>query len=253
MLFDSHSHMDDNRFKYDRDEILNEIRAGGVSGIVNVGADIHSSHTSTVLAKKYDFIYASVGVHPDETGDMTEASIDELRRLAGLPKVVAIGETGLDYHNMGASVETQKKWFVRQLRLAKELNLPVIIHNRDAHKECLDILKREEISRGVMHCFSGSAEMAAEVVKMGLYVSFAGVITYKNARVAAEALRAVPMERVLIETDSPYLSPEPFRGQRNHSGNVRLVAEKAALLRGLDFAEVARITADNARRLFGIK
>lgn len=204
------------------------------------------------LAQEYDFIYAAVGVHPDETGELSEIDMNTLAELSKQNKVVAIGEIGLDYHNNGAPKEVQQQWFKRQLIMAKELSMPYIIHDRDAHGDTLAILKEIGYFNGVMHCFSGSAEMAKEVVNLGMMVSFAGPVTFKNAPKTKEAARAVPTERLMVETDSPYLSPEPHRGKRNDSSRVRFVVEEIARLHEMEFEELARITTENGKRFFGI-
>lgn len=254
MLFDSHAHFDDKQFDEDRDDILQSLSEYGVEKVVNIGADMKGSYASVELADKYDFVYATVGVHPSETGQMTEADVNELTKMAKHPKVVAIGEIGLDYHYTdGADPDTQKRWFRRQLELAKELDMPVVIHDRESKGECLDILKEYKISRGVVHCFSGSAETAKEILKLGMMISFTGVLTFKNARRAVEALREIPIDRLMIETDCPYMAPEPYRGRRNFSGYVELVARKIAQIKEMNFEDVARITTENAKRFYGIE
>ena len=253
MLFDTHAHLDDARFDEDRDSVISALKGEGISLVVNVGADMKSSHTSASLALKYDFIYASVGVHPDETGALTEKDMETLYNYAKNDKVVAIGEIGFDYHNMGAPKDVQKKWFERQLLLAKELDMPYIIHNRDAHLDTLNMIKKIGYFNGVMHCFSGSAEMAKEVVSLGMMISFAGPVTFKNAQKTKEAAKVVPLQHLLIETDSPYLTPEPYRGKRNDSKNVRFVAEEIARLKDVSFEEIAEITMKNGKRFFCIK
>lgn len=253
MLYDSHAHYDDSQFDSDRDAVITAAHNGGITYINNIASDIESSRKSIALAEKYDFVYASVGVHPSDVGGMTAEDIDTLRNLAQHKKVVAIGEIGLDYHYDDTSEEDQKTWLPPQIELAHELNLPVIIHDRESCGECMRILKEHKVSNGVIHCFSGSAETAKEFLKMGLHISFTGVITFKNARRALEALKVIPMDRLMIETDCPYMAPEPFRGRRNHSGYVYRVAEKIAEIKGLTFEEVAEITTNNAIKFFGIK
>lgn len=253
MLFDTHAHFDDEKFDADRDEMLEQMKAFGVTNITNIGSSMASSRRSVELAEKYDFIYASVGVHPSETENLTEADMEELRRLAQHPKVRAIGEIGLDYHYPDdVAPDIQKKWFIRQLDLAQELNMPVIIHDRDSKGEALEILKQKNISNGVVHCFSGSAETARQIIKLGMMISFTGVLTFKNARRAVEACAAVPTDRLMIETDCPYMAPEPHRGERNHSGYVRYVAEKMAEIKGISYEEMVDITDRNAKRFYGI-
>lgn len=253
MLFDTHAHFDDRQFDKDRDEVLKSLKSFGVSNIVNIGADMKGSEKSIELAEKYDFVYATVGIHPSETGDMTDTDIDKLRSLAKHPKVRAIGEIGLDYHyDDNAPADVQKKWFIRQLELAKELDMPVVIHDRESKGECLEILKNQKISNGVFHCYSGSAETAREILKLGMMISFTGVLTFKNARRAVEACAAVPLDRLMIETDCPYMAPEPHRGERNFSGYVRHVAEKIAEIKGVSYDEIVEITNRNARKFYGI-
>lgn len=253
MLFDTHAHFDDEQFDADRDEVLKSLKSYGVGNIVNIGSSMKTSRTSVALAEKYDFVYAAVGVHPSETGELCEADIDELKRLAANPKVRAIGEIGLDYHYPDdVEPSIQKKWFVRQLELAKELNMPVVIHDRESKGECLEILKEHKISNGVVHCFSGSAETAREILKLGMMISFTGVLTFKNAKKAIAACAAVPLDRLMIETDCPYMSPEPHRGRRNFSGYVEFVARKMAEIKGVSYDELVDITERNAKRFYGI-
>ena len=253
MLFDTHAHFDDEQFDADRDEVLKSLKSYGVGNIVNIGSSMKTSRTSVALAEKYDFVYAAVGVHPSETGELCEADIDELKRLAANPKVRAIGEIGLDYHYPDdVEPSIQKKWFVRQLELAKELNMPVVIHDRESKGECLEILKEHKISNGVVHCFSGSAETAREILKLGMMISFTGVLTFKNAKKAIAACAAVPLDRLMIETDCPYMSPEPHRGRRNFSGYVEFVARKMAEIKGVSYNELVNITERNAKRFYGI-
>ncbi len=254
MLFDSHAHLDDNKFSADREEIIEKIKASGVEYVVNIGDDISSSRKSVILAKRYPFIYATVGVHPHNVENMTESDIEELKLLASEEKVVAIGEIGLDYYYDNSPRDLQKKWFKRQIELALELSLPIAIHNRDSNEDCMKILRQYDIKKigGIMHCYSGSSEMAKELVKMGLCVSFAGPVTFKNNRRGVETVKEIPIEHILIETDCPYLAPEPKRGTRNDSSNVRYVAEKIAEIKGMTFEEVEKITCDNAKRVYKI-
>ncbi|EAX48049.1 hydrolase, TatD family [Thermosinus carboxydivorans Nor1] len=251
MLFDSHAHVDDKRFDADRAEVIARLAAGGVTGFLNVGADMASSARSLTLAEQYDNIYAAVGVHPHDAKDVRESDYDQLAAWAAHPKVVAIGETGLDYYYNLSPREVQQRIFIRHLDLARQLDLPFIIHDRDAHGDVLAIIKKEAKGlRGVFHCFSGSLEMAREVIKLGFYVSLAGPVTYPNAAKLKEVAASVPLERLLIETDSPYLTPQPHRGRRNEPAHVRYVAETIAALRGLSLEQVAAATAANARELF---
>lgn len=253
MLYDSHAHYDDRQFDADRCEVIAAAHKDGVEFINNIASDIETSKTSIALAEKFNFVYATVGVHPSEVRGMTQADIDWLRKAAKHEKVVAIGEIGLDYHYDDTSEEEQKLWLAPQLELAKELNLPVVIHDRESRGECMRILKEHKIQNGVIHCFSGSAETAEEFLKMGFYISFTGIVTFKNARRAIEALKMIPPDRIMIETDCPYMTPEPFRGKRNHSGYVYRVAEKIAEVKGMTFEEVAELTTANAKRFFGVK
>ncbi len=253
-VFDTHAHYDDERFDSDRHELLCGMDASGVELILNPGCDIATSRFAVELAKKYPFVYAAVGVHPHAANEVTPALIDELRELARFEKVRAIGEIGLDYHwEDDPPRPVQKEAFAAQLALAEELKLPVIIHDRDAHADCLDVIKAFPNVKGVLHCYSGSAEDAKTYVKMGWYLSFTGVITYKNARRALEAIEVIPKDRLMIETDSPYLTPVPNRGKRNDSTNVHYVARRMAEVLGIDAEEMARITLENGKRFFNIK
>ena len=253
MYFDTHAHLDDGRFSEDREAVIREIFDSGVSLVVNVGADMDGSRASVQLAAQYDGIYAAVGVHPYDAQAMTEVDLNALRELAGSPMVVAIGEIGLDYHYDEANRDKQKEWFLKQIKLAEALDLPYIVHDRDAHADCLEVIRKSGYFRGVMHCYSGSSEMARELVELGFYISFAGPVTFKNGKKAKEAAASVPLERILIETDSPYLSPEPYRGQRNDSAKVRFVAKEIAALKGMTEEELAKVTLENGKRFFGIE
>ena len=253
LLFDTHAHYDDEAFDADRDAVLSAMPEKGVGRIVNPGCDLISSRKAIALAERYDHVYAAVGIHPENCGDFVPAHIDALRELAQHPGVVAIGEIGLDYYwEENPPREFQQEVLRRQLALAAELGKPVIIHDREAHADTLAIVKEFPGLRGVFHCFSGSAEMARELIAMGWYLGFDGPITYKNAKKAPEVLKVVPPERMLIETDSPYLTPVPHRGERNDSSFVGLVAEKIAELRGMTPEEVAAITTENGKRFFNI-
>ena len=252
MLFDTHAHLDDPQFDADRQAVVESLKDWGVTRVMNIGANLSTSRAAIALAEEYDFIYATVGVHPSDTVGMTDKDLQILRDLASHPKVKAIGEIGLDYHYSDANPEEQKQWLVRQLELARELDLPVVIHDRDSKGECIDILRQAGIHRGVMHCFSGSAETARQLVAMGFMISFTGVLTFKNARRAVEACAAVPLERMMIKTDCPYMAPEPHRGERNFSGYVKFVAEKMAEIKGIPFEELTHITYANANKFYGI-
>lgn len=253
MFYDTHAHFDDEAFDADRDTLLPQIHEQGISLMNNIGCDLPSSLASVKLAEQYPFVYAVVGHWPGHTAEMTEEILEQYRALASHPKVVAIGEIGLDYHYEDTPRETQQYWFDRQLQLADEVNQPVVVHEREAHADGLKIVRKwADKVPGVFHCFSGSAEMAREIINMGWYVSFTGVVTFKNARRALEAVAAVPMERIMIETDCPYMAPTPYRGGRNHSGYVPKVAEKIAEIKGLTTEEVAAITLENGKRFFRI-
>ncbi|MGF7058413.1 TatD family hydrolase [Brassicibacter mesophilus] len=254
MLIDSHAHLDDERFDKDRDKVIKDLTKDGIEIVINPGADVASSVKSVSLSQKYDNIYAAVGVHPHEVKTMDETTIELLRSLSKKEKVVAIGEIGLDYHYDNSPREVQKKWFIEQIKLAKELDLPVIIHEREAQQDMYDILKEHADGKfkGVLHCFSGSLEMAREYLKMGFYLSFAGPVTFKNAKTPKEVAKNIPLERMLVETDSPYLTPEPNRGKRNEPLNVRYVAAMIAELRGVSFEEIAQKTSQNVKKLFNI-
>jgi TatD DNase family protein len=255
MLFDSHAHLDDERFDDDREKVINSLKENGVDLIVDPGADISSSVQAVNLSKEYENIYAAVGVHPHSAKDMNEDTLKILKALSKNDKVVAIGEIGLDYHYDNSPRDVQKKWFKEQIKLAKELNLPIIIHTREAQKDTFDIVKEEydENLRGVLHCYSGSLEMAREYLDMGFYISFAGPITFKNSKVPKQVAKEVPLDKLLVETDCPYLTPEPHRGKRNEPLYVRYVASTIAELKGITFEEVARRTKENAIRFFEIQ
>lgn len=254
MFFDTHAHIDDKRFDKDRDELIRQVHEDGVDLIMNVGADMDSSAFAIRLSEEYDFIYAAVGVHPHDADGMTEQKLLTLRDWAAKEKVRAIGEIGLDYYYDNSERKLQRYWFERQIELAREVGLPIIVHNRDAHADCLEILKRKKVDEcgGVMHCYSGSVEMAKEILKLGMYISIAGPVTFNNATRLANVVRMVPIERLLIETDCPYLTPVPHRGKRNHPGYVKYVAQKVADIKSMTIEEVAAITKQNAINLFGI-
>ncbi|MDT8903686.1 TatD family hydrolase [Anaeroselena agilis] len=253
MLFDSHAHLDDKRFHDDRDEVVARAVAGGLTGILNAGADMFSSARAVELAAKHDIVWAAVGIHPHDAKDAREEDYDRLAAWCALPKVVAVGEIGLDYHYDFSPREAQRAVFVSQLDLARQVGKPIIIHDREAHADVLATVKNEGKGlAGVFHCFSGSVEMAREVLKMGFYVSVAGPVTFANAHKLHEVVKAVPLDRLLVETDCPYLTPEPFRGRRNEPAHVRYVAEKVAGLLGLEPEALAARTTENTKRLFGI-
>lgn len=249
LIFDSHSHYDDKKFDGVRDELLISMRKNGVVGIVTCGCDAISSKSALDMAEKYDFVYAAVGIHPGNLESQT--TIENIRRLAAHNKCVAIGEIGLDYYWESDNKALQAEIFKKQILLAKELNLPVIVHDRDAHEDTLNILK-EYKPKGVVHCFSGSVEMAREIIKLGLYIGVGGVITFKNARKLPEVVSEIPDELLLVETDCPYLAPEPYRGKLCHSGMIALTAQKIAEIRETSAEKILKTTAQNAKKLFGI-
>ena len=254
MLFDTHAHYDDDAFDADRDALLCSMPEKGVGRIVNPGCDLPSSRTAVELAARFAHVYAAVGLHPENCADFEPGQIDELRRLAQQPKVVAIGEIGLDYYwPENPPRELQQEVLRRQMALAQELSLPVIIHDREAHADTLAIVKEFPAVHGVFHCYSGSLEDARTLVKLGWMLSFNGAITFKNARKAPEVIAALPMEQIMIETDSPYLTPVPHRGERNDSSFVGLVADRIAEIRGMSREEVERVTFENALRFFRIR
>lgn len=255
MLFDTHAHYDHPRFDSDRDALLRSLPEHGVGLILNPGCDVESSRKAVQYAQIYPFVYAAAGIHPENIGEDWEAGLEEIRALAqSEPKVRAIGEIGLDYYWGKEKQERarQQVVFHRQMELAQELGLPVIIHDRDAHQDCLEITRQFPEVHGVYHCFAGSVEMAAELVRLGYFLSFTGVITFRNARRALEVIRATPPDRLMIETDAPYLTPEPFRGKRNSSLYVYRMAETIAEIKQITVEEAERITTENGKRLFGI-
>ena len=250
MLFDTHAHYDARRFDSDRHELLASMQQNGVGRILNAGCDLESSRMAIELAHQYDFLYAAVGSHPDDADHVDGALVDTYRELAKDKKVVAIGEIGLDYYYEDVPREQQKKAFQMQMELARELNLPVIVHERDAHSDGLEIVKDFPDVTGVFHCYSGSLEMARELVKLGWYVGLTGVLTFKNARKALEVAENVPLHRIVLETDCPYMAPEPYRGKRCDSTMLPRMAEKLAQLRDKTMEEIEQITWENGCRLF---
>ena len=253
MLFDSHAHLDDEKFDEDREQVIARIFESGVAGFVNVGACMASSARSVTLATQYEKIYAAVGIHPHDAENALEKDYEQLAIWSKLPKVVGIGEIGLDYYYDLSPRDVQRKVFIRQIDVARQMNMPIIIHDRDAHADILDVIKKEAKGvRGILHCFSGSLEMAKEIIKLGFYISIAGPVTFKNAAKLPEIVANVPLERLLIETDSPYLTPHPHRGKRNEPTYVRLVAEQVASLRGMELSALAEATYNNAKDIFKI-
>lgn len=254
MIWDTHAHLDDPRYAEDFQEVIKRIQSAGISRVTNVGYDLASSERSVKLAQDYDFIYAAVGVHPHDAEGATDETWASLRLLAKQPKVLAWGEIGLDYYRDLSPRSIQKEVFIQQIQLANEVGLPIVIHNRDAHQDVLEIVKTYPPEYGgVFHCFSGSWEMAKILLNLGFYLSFAGPVTYKNARHTVEVAGKMPVDRILVETDSPYLTPEPRRGKRNEPTYVREVITKIAELRNLSFEDIASQTRRNAEIIFRIK
>ena len=253
MLFDTHAHMDDRAFDEDREALLARLPEQGIGLLMNPGCSLASSRDAVALAARYDYIYAAVGSHPDAADEVTPAVLDEYRMLCKRnPKVRAIGEIGLDYHYEDVPRQRQQEAFRAQMGLAAELTLPVIVHDREAHGDCLAIIKEFPTVTGVFHCFSGSPDMAKELVSLGWYIGFTGVLTFKNARKALEVASSLPLDRIVLETDCPYMSPEPFRGKRNDPGKLYRMAQALAALRGLSEEDVQRLTLENGRRLYRI-
>lgn len=252
MIFDTHTHYDDEAFKEDRDELLRGLQQAGIEAVVNIGASIQSTKNTLELLREYPFVYGAVGVHPNETGELNEQLMDWMKHVAGEEKVVAIGEIGLDYYWDEPDHETQKFWFVRQLALAREVSLPVVIHSRDAAKDTLDIIKAEhaEDLGGVIHCFSYGVEMAREYLNLGFYLGIGGVVTFNNGRKLKEVVEYMPLDRIVLETDCPYLSPVPKRGKRNSSLNLPYVVEAISQLKGIRPEEVIAVTNRNAKEMY---
>ncbi len=251
MLIDTHAHLNDEKFNEDREEVMVRAKNAGVGYIINIGYNKETILTTMDMIDKYDFIYGAIGWHPNDAHDMKEEDLKWIEELAGHPKILAIGEIGLDYYWDFATKEEQQKIFREQIQLARRLKLPIIIHDRDAHQDICDILKEEKAQEvgGIMHSFSGSVEMAKECMSLGFYISFSGPVTFKNAKKPKEVAKEIPLNRILIETDSPYLTPEPYRGKRNESAYVKYVAAKIAELKEMDIEEIEAITAENARSL----
>ena len=251
MIFDTHAHYDDEQFNEDRVELLNSMEEQGVGTIVNVSATYNSCRKVIALAKEYPFVYAAVGIHPDEVGSLNEETFVQMKELFKEDKVVAVGEIGLDYYWDNEPREVQKKWFIRQLELARELELPVLIHSREAAADTMEIMKEHAKGlSGVIHCYSYSKEMAQEYIKMGFYIGIGGVVTFKNAKKLKEVAENIPLTSIVLETDCPYMAPEPNRGKRNNSAYIRYVAEKIAELKGITYEEVVEQTEKNARDMY---
>lgn len=255
MIFDTHAHYDDEAFDKDREAVLNALQEAGIGAVVNVGASLESTERTLKLTEEYPFIYGAVGVHPSDSKDLTEEDIQWLEGLANRDKVVAVGEIGLDYYWEDPDHEIQKKWFVRQLALARKVKLPAIIHSRDAAKDTLDIMKAERSQEigGVIHCFSYGKEMAREYLDMGFFLGIGGVVTFQNGKKLKEVVEYAPLEQLVLETDCPYLAPAPNRGKRNSSLNLPYVAEGIAALKGITPQQVMEVTWENAKRLYRLQ
>ena len=253
MYFDSHAHLDDPRFEQDFDETIARMQQNGVTGMMNIGCDLPSSERSVELAGRFDWVWAAVGSHPDDADHVDTARIERYRALCKHPRVKAVGEIGLDYHYEDVPRDVQRQAFRMQMQLAREVGLPVVVHEREAHGDAMELLDDFPDVTGVFHCYSGSAEMARELVRRGWYVGFTGVVTFKNARRAVETVEALPLDRILIETDCPYMAPEPYRGRRNDPSYVPLVAARIAGIKGISPEEAGRITRENAARLFRLE
>lgn len=253
MIFDTHAHYDDAQFDEDREELLNSMQEQGVGVIVNVSATYDSCERVVDMVQKCPFMYAAVGIHPDEVGSLTEERFARMEELFQRDKVVAVGEIGLDYYWDNESHDIQKKWFVRQLDLARRLSLPVLIHSREAAADTMEVMKEQAKGlKGIIHCYSYSREMAREYVKMGFHIGVGGVVTFKNARKLKETVEEIPLTSIVLETDCPYLAPVPYRGKRNQSGYIRYVAEAIAEIKGVSFDEVVAQTRENAREVYGV-
>lgn len=254
MIFETHAHYDDEAFNEDREQLLAGMQQNGIEYIINVGASLESTKNTIELMKKYPFVYGALGVHPSDTAQLNEENFKWLKDQYALEKAVAVGEIGLDYYWDEPDRDIQKKWFRRQLQLAREVKLPVVIHSRDAAKDTLDIMKEEKAEEigGEIHCFSYGKEMAREFLNMDFYFGIGGVVTFQNGKKLKEVVEYIPMDKILLETDSPYLAPVPFRGKRNSSLNLPYVAEEIARIKGISKEEVIEITSQNAKRLFGM-
>lgn len=252
MIYDTHAHYDDEAFEPDRDDLLQSLPKQGIHRVVNIGSDLQTCRQTIQLMDRYDHVYGALGVHPSEVGELTEESFAWIGELLAHPKCVAVGEFGLDYHTKDLDRELQKKWFLRHLELCRTAKLPAVIHSRDAAKDTLDILKDQNIGEigGVMHCFSYGAQIAAEVVSLGLYIGIGGVVTFSNAKKVQEAVREIPLDRIVLETDCPYLSPDPHRGERNSSLRLPYVIRAIARIKEMDPNEIEEITWNNACALY---
>lgn len=254
MIFDTHAHYDDRQFEDDREELLGVMQENGIGWIVDAGSDIASWDEIEELTKRYPFVYGAIGVHPDEVGELDEEKMQQMERLLAKEKMVAVGEIGLDYYWEKENRDLQKKWLIRQLELARRLDLPVIIHSREAAADTMEIMKQHAKGLdGVIHCFSYSLEQAKEYVNMGFYLGIGGVVTFKNGKKLKEVVQEIPLEFLVLETDSPYLAPVPHRGKRNNSQNLVYVAEEIAALKGVSYEEVVRQTTENAKKLYRLE
>ena len=253
MYFDTHAHYDDEQFDEDRQLLLSNLPKNNVSLVINPGCDLKTSEKAVSFAQEYPHVFAAVGFHPHEADSFREGDLEKMRSWLRQPKVRAIGEIGLDFHYNFSPRERQFEVFRAQMELARELLVPVIIHDREAHGECMEIIKSFPEVKGVFHCYSGSAEMARHLLELGWYLSFTGAVTFKNARRALESIEAAPLDRIMLETDSPYLAPVPNRGARNDSRNLPHIAAVVADIKGISIEEAARITSENGKRLFGIE
>ena len=254
MIFDSHAHYDDAQFDEDRMDVLSHLKDAGVAKVVNISNGWDDLLKTLELIKQVPFLYGTVGIHPCKVSELNDERMERMRDFCSGDKIVAVGEIGLDYYWMSDPKEVQKEWFIRQLRLAKEVNLPVVIHSRDASQDTFDIMKAEHAGTtgGVIHCYSGSVEMAREYVKMGYFLGIGGVVTFKNSKTLKKVAAEIPLEHIVIETDCPYLAPTPYRGKRNSSAYLPMVVEEIARLRGISPEEVERVTYENAMRLYSI-
>ena len=252
MYFETHAHYDDKKFDEDRDELLRGLKNHNVGYVVNIGADMESSYNSIQLAEKYDFVYASVGVHPHEAINVKEEDYKTLEKWLQHEKVVALGEIGLDYYYDLSPRDVQREVFKKQLKICENVTKPVIIHSREASQEVFDIIKASKVRKGVVHAYSGSLEMALEYIKLGFYIGVGGVLTFKNANKLLNVVENIPLESILIETDSPYLSPVPVRGTRNNSQNLKYVVEKISEIKQIDKEKVEKITLETAKKFFCI-
>ena len=253
MLFDTHAHMDDRAFDADREELIRSYPGNGLALVMNPGCSLESSRNVDALTREYEFLYGAAGSHPDVADEVDDTVIEEYRQIvAGNPKIQAIGEIGLDYHYEDIPRDVQKKAFRMQMELARELGLPAIVHERDAHEDGMKIVEEFPEVTGVFHCYSGSLEMAKWLVERGWYIGFTGVLTFKNARKALEVAANIPLDRIVLETDCPYMSPEPFRGKRNDPGKLYRMAEKLAEIRGMTVEEIHTVTTENGKRLYRI-